>query len=816
MFRTFRYLLLAVMTLVPTLACAQGLLIDDRPGHHFRFPRPRIWRHPHPMPRPRPQPPTSYKIKELAVHATLSDQIAKVQVSQSFVNTGSRQMEVAFIFPLPYDGAVDQMTFMVDGKEYPAKLLSAGEARRIYEGHIRRNQDPALLEWMGTGMIKTSVFPVPAGAKRTVTMRYSQVCRKVQGLTEWLFPLSTAKYTSHPVEKVTVNVTIQSKVPIKNLYSPTHSVEIKRPTDKRASIAYTAKNQVPTSDFRLMYDVGDRPVAANVLSYRPDKDQEGYFLLLVSPDIKRSTDKPIAKTVVFVVDRSGSMSGKKIEQAKGALKFVLNNLNQGDLFNIIAYDSRIESFKPELQRYDNQTRAEALGFVEGIYAGGSTNIDGALQAAMSQLQDDKRPTYIVFLTDGLPTAGERREPKIVANARNANNVRARIFTFGLGYDVNSRLLDKLARACFGQSQFVRPNEDIETHVAQLYKRIGAPALVNLAFKWDLENYPTEKGAPVSRVYPKGEIDLFAGDQLVLVGRYKQSGNAKVTISGTINQQQKSYDFPATLVKHSTDDSQAFVEKLWALRRVGEIIDEIDLHGKNQELVNELVALATKHGILTPYTSFLADETVNVRDVASNSTRANTALEALQAESGYSGFTQRRMKNAMQNAKQAPGSGYGLAADGSLPGIAGGMGGSGMGGGRFSGGMPAPSHAGSQRGFAGRSTQQPTSAPLAGMGINRPLPQRPGAPSTQTGSNRSDGDQTVVQSVLNVGKKTFFWRNDRWEDSTVTETQLKNTQKIKRFSKAYFELNTRFGKEVGKYLAIDESVVVVLGDVAYEF
>ena len=213
--------------------------------------------HPDPWPQPVAEPPTSYKIQELAVNATVTDQVAKVQVSQSFVNTGSRQMEVSFIFPLPYDGAVDQMTFMVDGKEYEAKLLSAEEARRVYEGYIRRNQDPALLEWMGTGMFKTSVFPVPPGAKRTVTMRYSQICRKTEGLTEWLFPLSTAKYTSHPVEKVTVDVTVQSQVPIKNVYSPTHSIELKRPADNTARITFASSNEIPSSDFRLMYDVGE-------------------------------------------------------------------------------------------------------------------------------------------------------------------------------------------------------------------------------------------------------------------------------------------------------------------------------------------------------------------------------------------------------------------------------------------------------------------------------------------------------------------------------------------------------------------------------
>lgn len=802
MFRTIRCSLTLMMLLVPTLALAQGLLVDDRPDHDFRLPRPHIWPHPRP-PRPQPQP-QSYKIQELDVRATVTDQVAKVQVSQSFVNTGSRQMEVSFIFPLPYDGAVDQMTFMVDGQEFPAKLLTASEARRIYEGHIRRNQDPALLEWMGTGMLKTSVFPVPPGVKRTVTMRYSQICRKTQGLTEWLFPMSTAKYTSHPVEKVTVEATIQSGVPIKNIYSPTHAVKIKRPSKKSARITYTTENEVPTADFRLLYDVGDRQVGANVLSYRPERNQEGYFMLLVTPEVKRSTDKPIKKTVLFVVDRSGSMSGKKIEQAKGALKFVLNNLNKGDLFNIIAYDSKVESFKPELQRFEDETRAEALGYVEGIYAGGSTNIDGALKAAMSQLQDDKRPTYIVFLTDGLPTAGERREPQIVDNARQNNSVRARIFTFGVGYDVNSRLLDKLSRTCHGQSQYVRPNEDIEEHVAQLYQRIGAPVLTNVAIEWDLEGFPTEKGSPVSRVYPKEDFDLYAGDQLVVVGRYKMPGNARVTIRGTVDQKKQSFDFPAKLEKYSADDSQAFVEKLWALRRVGEIIDEIDLHGKNQELVNELVALATKHGILTPYTSFLADETANYRDLASNRSRANFALDQLQEESGRGGFYQRLMKNDLQQARQAPGSGYGLAAEAASESLRSARRDSGSG---SSYGYDA--FGGSAGPGAAAGGRRSSSLPALGLGGSA------GVMKEGEADKKSDGS-IVVRSVLNVGKKTFFWRNDRWEDSTLTEQQLQHVQKIKRFSPEYFELSTRWGKDVAKYLAIEGHVVLVLDNQAYEF
>src|ERR1700742_1087933 len=178
------------------------MLVGNDTGPPFRMPRPIP--HPHPI----PQPPSSYKIDSIEVNAKLTDQVARVQVSQEFENTGSTVMEVRFMFPLPYDGAIDQLTLLVDGKEFQAKLLSKEEARHRYEEIVRRNRDPALLEWVGTGMFQTNVFPIPPGAKRTVTLRYSQLLRKTYGLTDFIFPLSTAKYTSTPLEKLGIRVAI--------------------------------------------------------------------------------------------------------------------------------------------------------------------------------------------------------------------------------------------------------------------------------------------------------------------------------------------------------------------------------------------------------------------------------------------------------------------------------------------------------------------------------------------------------------------------------------------------------------------------------
>jgi Ca-activated chloride channel family protein len=811
--------ILVALLLLPALAAAQGILVHVHPHEHVPLPRPIIiippHPHPHPRPRPIPQPESTYKIKSLEVNARLVDQVAKVQVSQSFVNTGSRQMEVAFVFPLPYDGAIDQLTLLVDGKEYPAKLLNAKDAREQYEAIVRKNKDPALLEWMGTGMFKTSVFPVPPGAERKVTLRYSQLCRKLDGLTDFLFPLSTAKYTSHPVEEVKIALSIESQVDIKNVYSPTHTVEIKRPDDKHANITYTAKNEVPTSDFRLLYDVGKGQVGTSVITYRPNSDEEGYLLLLTSPEIKSTSDERPKKTVLFVLDRSGSMSGEKIDQAKNALKFVLNNLREGDTFNIIAYDSEIETWKPELQKYTDETRKAALGFVEGIYAGGSTNINGALTKALEQLQDKSRPNFVIFLTDGLPTVGETNEQKIAANAKQHNDIKARLFVFGVGYDLNARLLDKLARENFGISEYVRPNEDIEAHVSALYNRIGAPVMSDVKIKFDVEGARTEEGELVTRQYPKDVTDLFAGEQLVIVARYKKPGDAKVVITGKVGDKEQKFDFPAKLVEKSSDDTHAFVEKLWAVRRIGEILDEIDLTGKNDELVKELVSLSTKHGILTPYTSFLADENTR-HDLAQNVNLTRDRLEALSVVGGERGVALRMNKNfygraTAADARSAEAAFEGLydadaavqtaptAQAGAIPADA----------------APAPAGYGGARYAAGRTPARSLNAGGYGGGYGAVAGTPAAAKPAITAEELAERTK-AIQNVRYVGSKSFFRRGDRWVDSGVNEKNEKNVKKIKRFSDEYFELIDKHGKDVAKYLAFDEPVLLVLDGQVYEF
>lgn len=757
--RSAQTMVLITALLAPGAAAAQGVLVDSRVWLPRPVPRPDLRHHPH----------GSYKVDSIEVDATVRDQVARVQVTQTFKNTGSRQMEAQFIFPIPYDGAIDSLTLLVDGKEHEGRILPADEARRVYESIVRRNKDPALLEWLGTGMFKTSVFPLPPGAERTVTLQYSQVCRQSRGVTDFLFPLSIAKYTSGALDKLRVRVVVEADAPLASVYCPTYDARIERPDEKRAIVTYKAEDCVPTADFRLFFDVSqEEGVGASVVSYRPDKDEPGYFLLLASPTIEADKSKPIPKTVLFALDRSGSMSGKKLEQAKEALKFVLNNLREGDTFNIVAYDSQIETFRPEVQRYNDETRRAAIGFVEALYAGGSTNINGALERCLGMLKDSSRPAYVIFLSDGLPTTGETGEAAIVAASESANDVRARVFPFGVGYDVNSRLLDRIARANYGQTDYVRPDEDIEVAVSKLYGRIGAPVMTDVALEFDVEDARLEDGPVVNRVYPSGVLDLFAGDQAVIVGRYRKPGDAKVTLRGEVRGDKQQHSFPAELVEESEDDTNAFVARLWAMRRVGEIIDEIDLKGKNEELVNELVALATKHGIVTQYTSFLADETANHNELAGNRARAGGELSSLERYRGRGGFDQRRAKLGLQTAD-------------------------------------APARA-----FGGRGGGAATTAPAAEEALQGQL--RNNAFWYDAGQDRS----RVAQNIRQVGRKTFFQRGQRWVDSSVNEQEEQNAQKVQRYSDEYFALVARHGRHVAQYLAIEDPVVVKLGGTVYEW
>ena len=768
-----------LMTSLP--AMAQGIMIDRRP--HVPLNR-------------------AYEIRDVSIDARVREQVAEVQVSQTFYNPGSGVIESEYLFPLPEEGAIQNFILMVDGKEMPGRLLPKDEARRIYEEIVRTKRDPALLEYMGRGMFRTSVFPIPPGAERKVTLKYTQLLKRERDVVEFVYPLSTQRFTAKPIQRLNLSARIESKEPIKSIYSPVYDAVVRRDGEREARVDLTLRDAVPSSDFKLVYTLAEGSIGATVLSYRPN-DDDGYFLVLASPQVKPADERPRPKSVIFVLDRSGSMAGKKIEQAKNALSFVLNNLREDDTFNIIAYDDRVEAFKAELQRYNSSSRDEAARFVSNIREGGSTNINDALKSALGMLQDESRPNYVIFLTDGLPTAGETGELKIADNAKQANRMHARLFVFGVGFDVNARLLDRLSGGNSGTSEYVRPDEDIERHVGAFYSKMTRPVLAGISIDF--------QSVDVNRTYPRDIPDLFEGGQVVWVGRYRQSNNTKVKISGKVGGERRTIEFNADLAERGRGSSYDFVERLWAIRRVGFIIDQIDMNGQNKELTEELVSLSRKYGILTPYTSFLADERVNLHASAMNAATTSDNLRQLYEVQGRLGVDQRGAKQAYMNAAK-PDQQYRdrLSGEGemllkrSMPGLA---------------SAPAEGQAGGVPEFRRRRVvvADAKRAPMAqAPGMMGGMGGGMGGMGGMGGGRAAAGPAQVAANVRQVGNKTFYRKAERWVDSEVKPEDDAKAKVVEQFSEEFFKIARAQSAEMNQYLGFDEPVTVNLAGQVYRF
>src|SRR5205085_4942092 len=354
--------------------------------------------------------------------------------------------------------------------------------------------------------------------------------------------------------------------------------------------------------FQIFYSSETRDVGLSLLNFKPDGD-DGYFLLLVAPTVNKET-KPAAKDIVFVVDTSGSMAGAKLQQAQKALRFCVENLNADDHFEVVRFSTEAEPLFRELVSADSDHRKRANGFIDEFKPIGGTAIADALQSALKVRPDKSdRPFVVIFLTDGLPTVGTRNPEEIVANIKKASGIR--IFSFGIGSDVNTQLLDQIAEGTRAFSQYVLANEDLELKVSNFYTRIKEPALTNL--KLDLGG-----GVRTAKMYPADLPDLFKGDQLVVAGRYSGAGDVEAKLTGNVGGREQTFSYKLHFDDRKTTDD--YVPRLWATRRVGFLLDEIRIHGETTELRDETTELARKYGIVTPYTAYLIVEDEAQRNV----------------------------------------------------------------------------------------------------------------------------------------------------------------------------------------------------------
>jgi Ca-activated chloride channel homolog len=494
---------------------------------------------------------------------------------------------------LPEAATVSDFAYWVKGERVAAEIREKQEARDTYERLTGLRRDPALLEKVGRNLFQARIFPVSPTEPMKVELEFQQVLPYNSGRISYAYPL-TVEGQQETINDLTIVVRIVDQKPITDVESATHKLSISRPDESHANASFEASHVKPDKDFALTYTVKSAEFGINFLTHR-DASEPGYFLLMVAPQEETTEADIVRKDVVFVFDKSGSMQGEKIEQAKRALRFCVTHLDKNDRFNVLTFSDTISTLKPKLIEAGQANRQEAVDFVSKLAAEGGTDINTALTRALGMMEESDRQRTIIFLTDGQPTVGEQDTAKIIDNVAGANKTGTRVFTFGVGDDVDDYLLLKIATGNRGAEEHVRTGEKIDNKVGGFFAKVSVPVLVNL--KIDFGRAETEQ------VYPAITPDVFKGSQLIITGRYKGQSTDPIVLTGEINGRVKTFRYPATFA--AGNEENPFIARLWAKDRVDYLLDQIRLHGEKTELKDEVIRLSKQYKFATPYTSFLA-------------------------------------------------------------------------------------------------------------------------------------------------------------------------------------------------------------------
>lgn len=523
--------------------------------------------------------------------------VAKTHVTEVFVNHTNRRLEATFLFPLPREAALTDFALYVNGKRQSGEVMPAERAREIYEDIVRRMRDPGLLEYMGSGLIRMRVFPVEPGKTTRVEVSYSHPLPFDAGVYEYTYPMKTGRSASRVEQDLTLTVRISSRQPLKSVYCPTHEVGITRRDDYHAVAGFEQTGATLDRDFTLFYTVSERQFGLNLLTHRLE-GPHGYFALMLSPRVEMPDSKIMAKDVIFVIDTSGSMQEQqRMVSARDAVTFCLKALRPADRFQVIAFSTAVQPYSEGLREASPENVREAVEWVQRLEARGGTDLCGATLEALKRAPSGDRPYLVVLVTDGKPTVGVTETAEIVSHVERANTRNVRVFPFGIAENLDVPLLDRIAETTRGHSDYVSPGREIETKIASFFGKVSHPVLADLQLDFG--------EAQVRDMYPQRLPDLFRGSQVVVFGRYVSSTDTALSLSGKMNGETQVFIYDAHFP--ASNAGNEFLPALWARRKIAYLLDQIRLHGGEQELVDEVIRLSREYGVATPFTSYLVVE-----------------------------------------------------------------------------------------------------------------------------------------------------------------------------------------------------------------
>ncbi len=543
------------------------------------------------------------RITDHAVSVEINNQIALTTLNQTFRNDSKQRLEATYVFPLPDNADLTNFQMSFNGKMVEGEVLPAEKARHIYESIVRQMKDPGLIEFIGRRLLQMRVFPIEPESDVKIEIRYQQICKPISGMSGYHYPLRTSKTAGQAYGTVRFDVKLHTQGALKNIWSPTHAVEIVRDGEHNAKIAYEASKGSLEDDFMLLYDTADGDLGLSTVAFKPHDDKPGHFVLTLTPRQLWPEQEYQPQDVVFVMDTSGSMAGEKIDQAKAALKFCIDKLDERDRFSIVRFSTGFDVFGSAIANASGEKKAEARAWVEKFTAAGGTNINDALKAALDLRVevDASRPFVVVFITDG--QGNQPAEDTLKSVASHTKSKGARIFSFGVGHDVNTRLLDQLGLGYNGKPSYVQPGENLELVLGDFFSVISQPVLTNLRLALP------EMG--ISDQFPASLGDLYHGQQLIVAGKFEKPVTGKITLTAMRDGKAVEFTWPAARFEHTAEAK--YVPSIWAGRKIAFLLDQIRAHGESSELLDELIALSMEYGIQTPYTSWLVNpEQIQVR------------------------------------------------------------------------------------------------------------------------------------------------------------------------------------------------------------
>ncbi len=553
---------------------------------------------PHPPIRPphRPDPPPRLEITRHWVDVRIDRGLATVTVDETFHNPHARQLEGTYYFPVPQGAQIEDFRAVLGGKELAGEILPANEARRIYEELVRQVVDPAILEYYQRDLFRARVFPIPEHGDVQLSITYRHRVPSNGGLARFRYPLDTGQFAAGPYRDVRIDIDVVTDGVLHEVHSPSHPLEELDRGSKRARLRYRAKELDARHDFLLDIIEGNGDLAGGVRAFR-ESDEDGWFVLRLAPGRLESGDLPPV-TLVLAVDVSGSMAGAKLIQAKAALRSACARLRPRDRLQILGFSSRVSSFAENPLPATPENLALAVSYIDDLIARGGTNIDEAIGRALSTAKAEDRGSTVLLITDGAPTVGVTDPAEIARRAHDANGGDHRIHVLGVGAQVNTRLLDRVARQNRGSRTYLEETEELEVALGALLDRVMYPAISDLRLTVD--------GVRVERLEPAAPWDIFHGDDLMIAGRFRGDGPARLQVEGSYGDERRAWVFPADFPRHGGEEEAAF---LWAEFRILRLLEDLREvpPGGGGNLQKEIVDLSLRYGIVTPYTSYLIRE-----------------------------------------------------------------------------------------------------------------------------------------------------------------------------------------------------------------